>query len=127
MLIAALTEMPTIQVKLGNDNAPWHRPMISAVHDVASGLYRGDSGVRRILRMACGKRMSGYYAPRDESYEGNLCQDGCFSKVEILEAQRIARGVDAYEPMPTDLEREEVRRRLATGKFPKLVDDKKEE
>ncbi len=132
MPVAAVTGMPSIQIKFGADGAPWHRPMVSAVLGQAVSFDRGSSGARRLLKMACNRSVAGgYYATREESYEGNLCKDGCFTKHELVEAQRLARGIEPYEPLQTDLDRDEVRRRLATGKFPKLVavidDDKKEE
>ncbi len=107
--------------------------MVSAVRsDVALGS-RDDSGVH-LLKTACGKSVAGYYAGRDESYEGDLCP-GCYTKYELREARRllaIAQGDQpTHAPMQTDLDREEARRRLSTGRFPRLavvedIEDKKE-
>lgn len=52
----------TVQVKL-TLGGPWHRKVI--------GGYL----------TACGVRLGGF-ASRDESYNGSLCQDGCFSRFE---------------------------------------------
>lgn len=53
----------TVQVKLTRTGV-WHRKLIG-----------GGS-------TACGRPLGGY-AVRDESYEGDLCRDGCFSAYEV--------------------------------------------
>lgn len=70
-----------VQVRLAPDDRTWHRKAIG-------GQYT-----------ACGRL--GGYASRDESYEGQLCDDGCFSRFEL--------GVQA--PQPPDPPRTRSRRR----------------
>ena len=52
----------TVQVKM-TPTGPWHRKAIGG------------------HLTACGVRLGGF-ASRDESYNGALCQDGCFSRFE---------------------------------------------
>ena len=65
----------TVQVKL-TLNGCWHKKAIG-------GRFT-----------ACGRPLGGY-ASRDESYAGNLCEDGCFSQLERLELARLANEDDA--------------------------------
>ncbi len=123
---ALLEEMPSIQIKLGpGDAAPWNRPTVTAVRNTFTAVDRTSSGVRHLLKTACGKPLNAAYASREESYVGHLCLDGCFTAYELLEAKQLLTAERderlAHASMQTDLGREEVRRRLAAGKFPSLV------
>lgn len=69
----------TVQVKLGPKGC-WHRKAIGG------------------KQTACGRPLGGY-ASRDESYAGDLCDEGCFSRHELHE---LARLTDDGEPQPKD-------------------------
>ena len=64
----------TVQVKLTLKGC-WHRKAIGGKHT------------------ACGKPLGGY-ASRDESYAGDLCEDGCFAPFELLELARLTADHD---------------------------------
>lgn len=61
--VATEPEDPSVQVKLTRTGV-WHRKAIGG--EVT----------------ACGRAMGGY-AVRDDSYDGDLCSEGCFSPYEI--------------------------------------------
>ncbi len=68
-----------MQVRFRSDKAPWHRLTI----DSARGFEHGAN--RENIRIRCTLESIGdnYYATREESYEGNLCLNGCFGPGEI--------------------------------------------
>jgi hypothetical protein len=69
----------TVQVKLSPKGC-WHRKAIGG------------------KQTACGKPLGGY-GSRDESYRGDLCTEGCFSRHELHE---LARLTDDGELPPKD-------------------------
>lgn len=83
---------PEVQVKIGRDNSPWHRPMIGTARTL---VERGSP--RGLVRMRCGFPLGEtYYVTRDEetiekSLEGNLCLDGCFGPHELEQAVELRR------------------------------------
>ncbi len=71
---------PSMHVKV-DDKGVWHRLRIPLPHKLLS-VFPGP-------RTACGKTVSGYYAIKDESYDGDLCKDGCFTPLELSTALEV--------------------------------------
>lgn len=105
-------EEPAMHVILGDKRR--HRLTVDAARRPSHGLHDFENA-----RCACGKRITGYYAPVEESYAGALCEDGCFSSYEIelaadlrvAEEKRFRNGLAAHEE-----EHEESRRALAANR-----------
>ncbi len=84
-----------MQIKFGRDRA-WHRPIL---RPPTSDGTLFDSG----NWTACGKHMGdGYYATREDSYEGELCTDGCFTQHEFAIAARLEQEQYEYDERRTE-------------------------
>lgn len=77
------TRIDTLHVKISHTGDAWHRFLLDGAHH-NSGSWRTQSSTRS--RTACGHLIGGYYALREESYDGELCKDGCFTALELVTA-----------------------------------------
>jgi hypothetical protein len=116
-----ITRRSEVHVKVGSTDAKWHRPMLDP---------RGLSGP--ILMTACELTLAGkYYATRHESYEGELCTNGCFTPAELRIAAEYAADAErrrAEEAARDEAEREKwyeenEKRRTDKSKALKKPDD----
>lgn len=119
---AATRDEPGVHVKIAPRGC-WHRMTVDRT------------------RTACGKLL-GAYATRDESYAGDLCQDGCFTTYELelaakaIEDERERERLEQEQQEQREAARSEQRARdfeaireerrridIATGRHPKLEPD----
>lgn len=126
-----------MHVKVGTTGELWHKLVAGSVLDSWHRLV-----VRKRLggpRTSCGVSISGFYATRDESYEGALCRD-CFTAYELeLNAEENAAAYQREIEETARFEREQAeaaadlratlaehRRRIdiVTGRQPAIVDGK---
>lgn len=88
--MVAFHREPLVQLKVGSSESPWHRVMLTTPGMIAR---LGPDLV--LAQTACGDAVgAGYYATREESYEGNLCKKGCFTPAELELAETLAAAAE---------------------------------
>lgn len=103
-----------MHVKFNHTDGEWHRFMLDRQHPNYNS-WRSQNIITG-ARTACGRTIGAYYAVREESYDGKLCEDGCFTVAELLVAkdQRIEEERQAIEDADRfDDERAERARQIA--------------
>lgn len=123
-------ETPEVHVKISaTGGEAWHRMTVDRARPHRSSWHEASVG---FARTACGKPIDGYYGTRDESYDGVLCPEGCFTEYEIKLAVELresaavaarsaaaeAEREDQQRQQRHDSERERARARLRANTEP---------
>lgn len=119
----AAKEPPAMHVRFGSDKSEWHRLTVDSSRRSSHGSLRNGN-----TRTACGKSIgTSYYATREESYDGRLCQDGCFTQYELelatksrAEAEQAER--DAMEATLRSIDAEREKRAAGRAEDKRRID-----
>lgn len=127
-------EAPAMHVKFESSDGEWHR----LTADVSRRRDALNPAVNTIWT-ACELPITGYFADREESYEGRLCTRGCFTPYELelgrkLHEKALERHRLALEEQEREFERwakerderreqERVRFEIATDRHRKIDAD----